>query len=245
MFSKPICGYTFVCISFLGDVRESDQLSQNLFSTNKGINEYGLYLLDLKEELVKLRPEDHWIDLGAGQAKALYDYYESLKGQAQTTAIVYVKPEKNYIEQLPSNSKYLSGRFFEDIPEGEIARADLITDFYGVISYTHDLSGSLERAISLLKTNGILYIFNGYFKNTVIKKRSTTETLKYGIAEYLASIPGLIVEYQFNGRMVDDESPAIKITKTESFQDGAFAHLRLISLETYSAPPKRHFVWED
>ena len=59
------------------------------------------------------------------------------------------------------NLAFKVGRFFEDIPLGEFAPADLITDLYGVISYTPQLDEVLRRYHSLLKDSGRAYIFIG------------------------------------------------------------------------------------
>ena len=53
------------------------------------------------------------------------------------------------------------GRFFEDIPLGEFSKADLITDLYGVISYSPRLDEVLRRYHALLKDSGRVYIFLG------------------------------------------------------------------------------------
>lgn len=60
-----------------------------------------------------------------------------------------------------SNLKIKTGRFFEDIPLTEFSEADLITDLYGVISYTPRLDEVLRRYHQLLKPAGRAYIFVG------------------------------------------------------------------------------------
>lgn len=62
--------------------------------------------------------------------------------------------------QIP-NLTFKTGRFFEDIPLAELNQADLITDLYGVISYTPRLDEVLRRYHSLLKETGKVYIFVG------------------------------------------------------------------------------------
>ncbi|MFM8269560.1 MAG: hypothetical protein ACKN9V_05160 [Pseudomonadota bacterium] len=54
-----------------------------------------------------------------------------------------------------------TGRFFEDIPLGEFSQADIISDLYGVISYTPRLDEVLKRYHTLLKDSGRVYIFIG------------------------------------------------------------------------------------
>lgn len=132
----------------------------------------------------------------------------------------------------------------EGISFNETEKTNLMTDSYGVLSYTHDLSGSLNRALSLLKTDGTLYIQNGFRKNTVIKKESRFGTLTYGIGEYLASVPGLIVEF-ISEDFEDRETPIIKVTKTEYFQEGSIPHLILQSMKDSFVPPQRSFLWSE
>ncbi|NBT57623.1 hypothetical protein EBT16_02450 [bacterium] len=62
--------------------------------------------------------------------------------------------------QIP-NLKLKIGRFFEDIPLSEFSPADLITDLYGVISYTPRLDEVLRRYHQLLKDSGRAYLFIG------------------------------------------------------------------------------------
>lgn len=62
------------------------------------------------------------------------------------------------------NNPHLSvktGRFFEDIPIEEFAQTDLITDVYGVASYTPKLWEVLSRYHKILKPGGKAYIFIG------------------------------------------------------------------------------------
>ena len=57
--------------------------------------------------------------------------------------------------------EFKTGRYFEDIPDAEISRADIITDLYGVMSYSPRVDEVLRKYHKILKTDGKAYIFIG------------------------------------------------------------------------------------
>lgn len=63
----------------------------------------------------------------------------------------------------PQNSKLTikTGRFFEEIPLEEFQKTDLISDVYGVASYTSNLHEVLTRYHHILKMGGRAYLFIG------------------------------------------------------------------------------------
>lgn len=62
--------------------------------------------------------------------------------------------------------KIKQGRFFEDIPADEFTPADLITDLYGVASYSPRVDEVLRRYHMLLKPGGQAYVFVGDYIET-------------------------------------------------------------------------------
>jgi hypothetical protein len=53
--------------------------------------------------------------------------------------------------------RYLSGKRLRQYSREELGKFQIITDVYGGFSYTEDLSGFVERALSLLETGGVFY----------------------------------------------------------------------------------------
>ena len=78
--------------------------------------------------------------------------------RGRITGVTYkMEREAPKIEGL----RLLSGRFFEEIPNQEISSADIITDLYGVMSYSPRVDKVLSKYHSILKKGGRAYIFIG------------------------------------------------------------------------------------
>lgn len=71
--------------------------------------------------------------------------------------------------------EFKTGRYFEDIPTDEMAPVDLITDLYGVMSYSPKIDEALRKYHSLLKTKGKAYIFLGDY----LEATPTTGILRF------------------------------------------------------------------
>lgn len=81
----------------------------------------------------------------------------------QITGITFKK--ENGWRKYP-NLDFKVGRFFEDIPLSELGHADLITDLFGVMSYSPKIDEVLSRYHSLLKPHAKAYIFVGDYVET-------------------------------------------------------------------------------
>ncbi len=127
--------------------------------------------------------------------------------------------------ELPKHRLMKDGRFFEDVPMSEIGKANLITDFYGILAYTHDISAVLNRYLEMLPANGEIFIH----LNADTKINGKT------LGEFLKTIPGLEVEESLQHGVtvrVKKLAPIVKIPP-----------LRLNPL-TFKAgsPPHREFL---
>jgi len=148
-------------------VRESD------FNVNR---DFVYYTDHLGHEFTnKLRPVNglaaHWVDLGAGNAAAMRRMYRPVGRQPSVDAkavyctavgfaepkdILSVKESEMIAKEFGKDAfQYLAGLFHE-LSDATIGRADVITDVYGVLSYTPDPSRDLRKALNLLNPNGIL-----------------------------------------------------------------------------------------
>jgi hypothetical protein len=92
--------------------------------------------------------------------------------RASAIAIAYKKPKisadkhprlvqlyENVSKSPVARFEYKEGRLFEDIPLEELPKTKLITDYYGVMSYSQRPDLVLRRYFELLQTGGEIYLF--------------------------------------------------------------------------------------
>jgi len=141
-------------------LRNATKIHANEFVTIRGLGEYEKVLgTRFSARLASLRRGDHWIDMGAGDARAMATFLRDERfaqnmprmpwpfrwGERppQTTALGYEAPanltELNQLEGF----RYLGGRYLEETPLAELGRGDLVTDLYGPASYTPHLDDVL------------------------------------------------------------------------------------------------------
>lgn len=182
----------------------SRTLRWNLFVTSRTLHEYAYNLhRDFSQSLNALKAEDTWIDLGAGKGQAAEDYFASrpYRQYAANVVLITYKLDRLFgIRKYDGKLRVLEGRLWEDIPVNEIPKAKLMTDVFGALSYTRDLSTALTKIFESLEKNGELYVYGTPYL-TVIEKGDQTLNLE-GL---LKGITGLQVEGRYGG---------IKITKT-------------------------------
>jgi SAM-dependent methyltransferase len=126
------------------------------------------------DALGTLGSSDRWLDIGAGAGQAILDYYApeygSTAGKICAGADGKVRAVAMSIEDRRTDSwrqqaaslgadriRYLSGKRLLHYSPEELGKFQIITDVYGGFSYTEDLSGFMERALSLLETGGNFY----------------------------------------------------------------------------------------
>lgn len=120
------------------------------------------------EALAALGERDRWLDLGAGEGRAVLDYYGERYdamhparrgGKAHAVALSIEDRRTTRWQTIAAAAggdhiAYLSGRRLRDYAPAELGRFALITDVAGGFSYTSDLTLYLERALALLTTGG-------------------------------------------------------------------------------------------
>ena len=139
----------------------SEQIQKNRFITNRDLTEYMHQLHPhFVGALRKLGPENHWIDLGAGKAIAQTQYLKTFDHIQKAPFATAVAFKIDRWLPLPSFKGKLQVRegAFEAQDTSTWRKADVITDVMGVLSYTRDLSTSLQKVVDLLNVNGELYI---------------------------------------------------------------------------------------
>ncbi len=175
------------------------------FEKSGTLKEYlGSFPKQFGETLLRLPNHAHVIDAGAGQAY-FAEQYVSLKADDDPTLLldqelmpifrsILEKPRyqrafvtaidldvtRKPIPTYGGKLKVLTGRFFEDIPNGEIGGADLILDRLGVLAYSPRIDDVLRKYTELLKDDGALYIHLGMDGPSNYSKASRIRT-KLGI----------------------------------------------------------------
>lgn len=146
------------------------------YVTDRGLAAYAETLpAEFDANLWKLGRRDRWLDIGAGRGQAIIDYV--LKGRsgpqdaksdylarnrAQAVAISLEDRRTPLWQQVAGaleagQIRYFHSRRLEEFSATEIGRFQVITDLLGGFSYTTDLSGFIERVLSLLEDQGSFY----------------------------------------------------------------------------------------
>lgn len=125
-------------------------------------------------ELASLRSNDRWLDIGAGEARAVVEYctspghampdgFEPRSGsRAQALAMsIEDRRTKTWYDaaaDLPEGQmRYVFGKPMGEYAAGELGEFQLITDVMGGFSYTPRLSTFMEKALAALSVNGAFF----------------------------------------------------------------------------------------
>jgi SAM-dependent methyltransferase len=124
--------------------------------------------------LADLGPGDRWLDIGAGQGRAILDYYgarfdamhaEGRERRGKKAQAVAMSIEDRRTPQWQETAaqleagqiRYLSGRRLREYPAEELGRFQLVTDLVGGFSYSRALSVFMEKVLGALEVNGRFY----------------------------------------------------------------------------------------
>lgn len=123
------------------------------------------------QSLASLGPADRWLDIGAGEGKAMLDYYapryDSMhpqrRGKKARAVAMSIEDRRTprwheTAKSLePDQITYWSGRRLREYSPEELGRFQLITDLTGGFSYARQLSVFMERTLGALDVNGTFY----------------------------------------------------------------------------------------
>ncbi|HEY1232232.1 MAG TPA: class I SAM-dependent methyltransferase [Candidatus Binatia bacterium] len=145
------------------------------YVANRGLSNYAEVLpKGFCNALGSLGGSDRWLDIGAGEGQAILDYYaaqdapasaEMCGGSGPKANAVGISIEDRRTDKWKQQAarlgddrlRYLSGKRLRQYSLEELGKFQLITDVYGGFTYTENLSGFIEKALSLLEIGGALY----------------------------------------------------------------------------------------
>jgi hypothetical protein len=124
--------------------------------------------------LANLGPNDRWLDIGAGEGRAILDYAQPQADASAAQGGASTGPKGNAVAMsiedrrtadwhtaekrlAPSKIQYLHGRPLGEYSTQELGRFQVITDVIGGFSYTTNLSGFVALTLDLLVTGGDFY----------------------------------------------------------------------------------------
>jgi hypothetical protein len=124
--------------------------------------------------LAGLGPDDRWLDIGAGQGRAILDYYtperdlseaeEQAWRERRAAAVgISIEDRRTYRWRMTEKSmkagkiRYLAGKRLREYAKGELGKFQVISDVGGGFTYTHQLSLFTEQALSLLAQGGSFF----------------------------------------------------------------------------------------
>ncbi len=145
------------------------------YVTDRSLLSYSMTLLpEFDQSLAKLGPADRWLDVGAGQGRAILDYYgdrfdamhaegrEQRGSKARSVALSIEDRRDARWHQTaanlePGKIEYRFGKRIREYAPDELGRFKLATDVYGGFSYTAQLSNFMEKLLAMLEVNGSFY----------------------------------------------------------------------------------------
>ena len=120
-----------------------------------------------------LGARDRWLDIGAGSGQAILDYYapeyvslqNGVRPQRDRARAVGLSIEDRRTEAWMRRAialkagqiRYLFGKRLRGYAPEELGRFQLITDVYGGLSYTEELSVFMQKVLDSLEANGDFY----------------------------------------------------------------------------------------
>jgi hypothetical protein len=234
---------------------------------DRGLLSYAFALPpDFKDSLAKLGERDRWLDIGAGEGRAVMDYasakYDVVPALAKpdgkrATAVAMSIEDRRTNQWYQTAAKldgnhiqYLFGKRLRDYSSDELGRFQVITDVIGGFSYTQDLTLFMQKTLALLDVNGSFYTVlqdvhweNGankphYAGETFLTEIKKTDGSEMRMCEFLKSIGCVEVTCQAK----PDWTPPIEVYRVKKTCE-AVSVPKLVATE-YAAgtPPERKYV---
>ena len=241
-------------------------ITENAFNTDRTLDVYSDHFPfktseSLKDIVLNLPTGTIWVDMGAGEARALADGLHANPRIAEGVAIAYNRPSNAFSgNNIPERFRYLEGDFVENMArngklDNLIGKVSFLTDVYGPISYSPNLPDVLQVYFDLLSLNGMAVFNLMWSKGLDLSVYTELRPLltnyvnkdgindKMGVIKWLSKIPGVevveISEFETWSGPDSEKSLAIKVRKVS--KDVIVPEtLRTVRYEA-SAPPVRIF----
>lgn len=142
---------------------------------NRSLESYSMTLpSEFSVSLAELGESDRWLDIGAGEGRAILDYcsgtYEgshwlgAAHGAKKARAVAMSIEDRRTSEWHEAarsmdaeQLRYLFGRSLSQYTNEELGRFRMITDVLGGFSYTDNLARFTAKALALLEVKGVFY----------------------------------------------------------------------------------------
>lgn len=192
------------------------------------------------DELMSLGSDDLWVDVGAGQARAIHDYYKDLSSPRKARAIaigVRLPPGTDLaaISRIAEGRfEYISGKFVEDLDLDSLGRAKVVTDVLGALHYSRQMDKVLEKELRLLSIGGALYTTTLQLAEVIGAGALPGE----GLGVWLRNIRGVrITTINTKRRWLPNAMRFERIAEEISVPE--------LALFSYAkAPPRRVYIWK-
>ena len=129
---------------------------------------------DFDRALAALGPGDRWLDIGAGQGRAILDYFtpgydlergdgRDRRGKKARVVAMSIEDRRTADWRLSAASlgvdqlQYLTDRRLREYSPDELGQFQIITDVIGGFSYTTDLTLFMQKVLGLLAPGGNFY----------------------------------------------------------------------------------------
>jgi hypothetical protein len=219
LFSKRVQAQE-KCEIFFDEAPTSVQhhVENNNYTQTRILDDYNNYFLfregkNLLQTLANLRTGATWFDMGSGRNVALV---KGLQKNPQIRRGVGVSATRTEFalgdERVPGRLKQINGDYLENlVAQGRLksqkGKVDLITEVFGPMTYSRQVTEIMQIYLDLLKTNGQLMmafqiargkqrsIFEPkevYPYNSVSSERGLNE---YGLLEWMKTIQGISIEF--------------------------------------------------
>lgn len=145
------------------------------YVTDRSLLSYASTLLPgFDHSLAELGPADRWLDIGAGQGRAILEYYgerydamhpegREQRGSKASAVALSIEDRRTAEWQRvasglePGKIEYRFGKRLREYSADELGRFRLATDVYGGFSYTSNLASFMESVLGALEVNGSFY----------------------------------------------------------------------------------------
>ena len=125
------------------------------------------------ESIAALDATQRWLDIGAGQGRAILDYYtpeydarrtkRERRGKKGVAVALSIEDRRTpawhdiAAKQEPGQIRYLYNRKMQDYTTRELGQFKVISDVMGGFTYTADLTRFMERVLAVLEVKGSFY----------------------------------------------------------------------------------------